>query len=179
MQLPSTFFDSWRGRLVFAHIMGVPPLHQNYTDWASCPEDRISISGYVWFFNGSPVSHSSKKQLTHALSSTEAKYMDLTAAVQDGLWLTLFFKCLNIPLTLPLHIFTDNAGAIALSEEATNHVCTKHIDLQFHFICAHIENGTFKPEWLSTHKKIADIFTKCLPRPIFLRHQAGLSLVIC
>jgi hypothetical protein len=74
-------------------------------------------------------SHSSKKQLTHTLSSTEAKYMALTAAIQDGLWLISFFECLRIPLSLPLRLFTDNTGAIALSEEATNHIRTKHIDL--------------------------------------------------
>jgi hypothetical protein len=80
-----------------------PALHGfSDSDWASCPEDQISVSGYVWFFNGGPVSHSAKKQMTHALSSTEAKYMALTGAVQDGLWLRSFFTCIGIPLTLPL-----------------------------------------------------------------------------
>lgn len=165
-------------RTHYGGVTAMPELHGfSDSDWASCPEDRISISGYVWFFNGGPVSHSSKKQLTHALSSTEAEYMVLTAAIQDGLWLTSFFECLKIPLTFLLRLFADNAGAIALSEEAANHIRTKHIDLRYHFIHAHIEEGTFKPEWLSTHKNVADIFTKCLPSPLFLRHQSGLSLL--
>jgi hypothetical protein len=147
------------------------------SDWATCPEDRISITGYIWFFNGGPVSHSSKKQITHALSSTEAEYMALTAAIQEGLWLISFFGCIKLPLSLPLRLFADNAGAIALSKEAANHTRTKHIDLRYHFIRAHIEAGTFLPEWLSTHRNTADIFTKCLPHPVFLRHQSGLSLM--
>jgi hypothetical protein len=130
-----------------------PALHGfSDSDWASCPEDRVSISGYVWFFNGGPVSHSAKKQTTHALSSCEAEYMALTAAVQDGLWLQSFFACVTIPLSLPLRLFADNAGAIALSQEAANHIRTKHIDLRYHFIRRHIEEGTFLPVWLSTHK---------------------------
>ena len=38
-----------------------PTLH-GYSDsnWATYPEDRVSITGYVWFFNGGPISHSAK-----------------------------------------------------------------------------------------------------------------------
>lgn len=155
-----------------------PALHGfSDSDWASCPEDRISISGYVWFFNGGPVSHSAKKQTTHALSSCEAEYMALTAAIQDGLWLQSFFACITIPLSLPLRLFADNADAIALSQEAANHIRTKHIDLRYHFICRHIEEGTFLPVWLSTHKNTVDIFTKPLPCPVFVQHPASLSLM--
>lgn len=164
-----------------AHYGGAginPSLHGfSDSDWASCPEDRISISGYVWFYNGGPVSHSAKKQTTQALSSTEAEYMALTSAIQDGLWLQSFFGCLSIPLSLPLQLFADNAGAIALSKEAANHTRTKHIDLRYHFIRRHIEEKTFAPVWLSTHKNTADIFTKLLPRPAFMHHRSGLALV--
>jgi hypothetical protein len=76
-----------------------------------------------------------------------------------------------------LRLFADNAGAIALSQEAANHIRTKHIDLRYHFIRRHIEEGTFLPVWLSTHKNTADIFTKPLPRPIFVQHRASLSLM--
>jgi hypothetical protein len=60
--------------------------------------------------------------------------MALTGAMQDGLWLQSFFSCIGIPLTLPLWLFADNAGAIALSKEVANHIQTKHIDLCYHFI---------------------------------------------
>jgi hypothetical protein len=155
-----------------------PNLHGfSDSDWASCPEDCISISGYVWFYNGGPVSHSAKKQTTQALSSTEAEYMALTGAIQDSIWLQSFFNSLSLPLPLPMQLFTDNAGAIALSKEAANHVRTKHIDLRYHFIRRHIEAKTFIPVWVSTHKNTADIFTKILPRPAFVHHRTGLSLV--
>jgi hypothetical protein len=155
-----------------------PALHGfSDSDWASCAEDRISMTGYVLFFNGRPISHSAKKQATHALSSTEAKYMALTAVIQDGLWLQSFFTCAKIPISLPLQLFTDNTGAVALSKEAANHIHTKHIDLRYHFIRRHIEEGTFLPIWLSTHKNVANIFTKSLPRPLFIHHRSGLALV--
>jgi hypothetical protein len=155
-----------------------PTLHGfSDSDWASCPEDRVSVTGYVWFYNGRPISHSAKKQMTHALLSTEAEYMALTAAVQDGLWLISFFQCVTIPIMTPLQLFADNAGAIALLKEAANHIRTKHINLQYHFIRRHIEDRTFLPMWLLTHKNTTDIFTKILPRPLFIQHRSGLTLV--
>jgi hypothetical protein len=92
------------------------------SDWVSCSEDQISITRYVWFLNGGPILHSAKKQTTHALSSTKAEYMALMAAIQDRLWLQSLFGCLSFPLSLSLHLFSNNAGAIALSKEAANYI---------------------------------------------------------
>ena len=74
-------------------------------DWASCPEDRISVTGYCWFFHGGVVSHISKKQTTQALSSTEAEYMAIAAAFQEGLWLRSFFGLLDIPISTPIRLY--------------------------------------------------------------------------
>ena len=122
-------------------------------DWATCPEDRVSITGYCWFYHGSVISHMSKKQSTQALSSTEAEYMAITSALQEGLWLRTFFQLLSIPFPTPIHLYVDNAGAIAVSREASNNHRTKHT------------------------KNIADILTKALPHPLFSCHVSGLSLV--
>jgi hypothetical protein len=103
--------------------------------------------------------------------------MALTAAIQDRIWLQSFLGCLATPIPLPLHLFADNAGAIALLKDAANHIRTKQIDLRYHFIRRHIESNTFLPIWLSTHKNTADIFTKPLPRPAFIHHRSGLALV--
>ena len=145
-------------------------------DWATCPEDHISITGYCWFYHGGVISHVSK-QCTQVLSSTEAEYMAIAAAFQEGLWLCTFFHSLHIPLPLPIQLYINNAGAIALSKEASNNHHTKHIDIRFHFCRNHIESGTFSTEWLASSKNTADILTKALPHPLFSRHVSGLLLV--
>jgi Reverse transcriptase (RNA-dependent DNA polymerase) len=148
-------------------------------DWATSPNDRVSISGYCWFFYGGMVSHSSRKQQTQALSSTKAEYMAVTATLQEGLWLCSFLQTLYQPQPTPMHIYVDNAGAIALTKEAANNHCMKHIDVHYHFCRSHIGSGTFLPEWVASACNTADIFTKLLPRPVFAQHVQGLSLVSC
>lgn len=146
-------------------------------DWASNPSNRLSITGYAWFYAGGIIAHASKKQSTQALSSTEAEYMAITHTIQDGLWLRSMFSELHISLPTPIVIHIDNTGAISLSKEAKNHIRSKHIDVRYHFIRGHIERGTFLPRWLPSHHNTADILTKPLARPLFLKHVIGLQLV--
>jgi hypothetical protein len=146
-------------------------------DWAGSPDDRLSISGYAWFFAGGLIAHVSKKQSTHALSSTEAEYMAVTHAIQEGIWLKSLFTALHVPTPLPIVLYVDNTGAIALSKEARFHIRSKHIDIRYYFIREYIENGVFLPNWLPSHKNVSDILTKALPRPLFVKHVEGLQLV--
>jgi hypothetical protein len=57
------------------------------SDWGSNPEDRRSVIGYIFCINGSPVSWSSKRQKTIALSSIEAEYMAVTQAAKEAIWI--------------------------------------------------------------------------------------------
>lgn len=146
-------------------------------DWASSPIDRLSISGYIWFYAGGVIAHVSKKQTTHALSSTEAEYMAATHVIQEGLWIKSLLVALHVNIPFPIIIHMDNTGAISLSAEARNHIRSKHIDVRYHFIREHVERGTFLLTWVPSHKNTADILTKALPRPLFEKHMPGLQLV--
>ena len=68
---------------------GNEPLLYAYAnaDFAGDTEDRTSMGGYAIFLKNSVVSWSSKKQIIVALSSTEAKYMVLSEAAREVLWL--------------------------------------------------------------------------------------------
>ena len=144
--------------------------------WANSVGHR-SISGYIWFYAGRLISHVSKKQSTIALLSTEAEYMAATHVVQEGLWLESLFNELRILFPTPIKIYLDNTGAIALSTAAKFHDRSKHIDLCYPFVRHHINRKVFVFQWIPSHKNVADIFTKALPRPLFSKFLLALGLV--
>ena len=110
-------------------VLKHPKLH-TYADasWAN-EAGCCSVSGYTWFYAGGLISHVSKKQMTVALSSTEAEYMAVTHVIQEGLWLKSRFAELLLPSQVPIKVFLDNTGAIVLSMVAKFHQHTKHIDM--------------------------------------------------
>jgi len=67
---------------------GTGDLHM-YSDsnWASNTIDRHSITGYISYFGSAPISWSSQKQPTVALSTMEAKYMALAKTTCEAIWL--------------------------------------------------------------------------------------------
>ncbi|GJV39926.1 retrovirus-related pol polyprotein from transposon TNT 1-94 [Tanacetum coccineum] len=61
-------------------------------------------------------------------------------------------------------MYCDNKSAIALSCNNVQHSRSKHIDIRFHFIKEHVENGVIKIYFVNTEYQLADIFTKALAR---------------
>ena len=149
-----------------------PHLHlYGYSD-ANCGNDidsRKSTSGYIFFISGGPISWSSKKQSTIALSSTEAEYMALTHASKEAIWLRRFLRELDFEFQEqePTLIFEDNQSAIALAKNPVHHARSKHIDIQYHFIRDKVETGEIELRYTPTTEMIADAMTKPLARPQF------------
>ncbi|XP_073138386.1 secreted RxLR effector protein 161-like [Henckelia pumila] len=65
------------------------------SDWAGSIDDRKITSGYVFCIGTKPISWSSKKQKTIALSSAEAEYIAATDAACEAIWLQIILKNLQ------------------------------------------------------------------------------------
>ena len=67
-------------------------------------------------------------------SSTEAEYIALSTATQEGIWSRRLMNDIGLRQDNPSVIYEDNQGAIELSKNPKFHSRTKHIDIAFHFV---------------------------------------------
>ncbi|GJV13716.1 hypothetical protein Tco_1355257 [Tanacetum coccineum] len=64
-------------------------------------------------------------------------------------------------------MYCDNKSAIALCCNNVQHSRAKHINVRYHFIKEHVENGIVELYFVRTEYQLADIFTKPFPRERF------------
>ena len=126
------------------------------------------------------ISWSSKKQHVVALSSTEAEYIAQTHMAKEALWLHSFLQELRSTPDDPLIINCNNQGAIALAKDNKFHVCTKHIDVRYDFICEAVEDRKVMVQYIPTRDNVSDIFTKPLAKAKFqeLAELLGLRVIM-
>lgn len=138
----------------------------SYADWASDQTDRRSTTGYCFSLNknGSIISWKTKKQQTVALSTCEAEYIALAATVQESLYLLQLMKGLSDECYVPVKIFGDNQGAIALSKNPICRQRCKHIDIKYHFIRSVLSDRKITIEYCPTTDMVADVLTKSVTK---------------
>jgi hypothetical protein len=130
-------------------------------DFAGDSNDRKSTTGWIFTFNGSPISWASKKQGLVTRSSMESELVAGSFASVEGIWLVRLAKDFKLNFT-PIPLFTDNQSFIAYTKSDASSTRTKHIDVHFHYTRDQVTNGIIKLHYISTHDNIADILTKAL-----------------
>jgi hypothetical protein len=67
-------------------------------------------------------------------------------------------------------------GAIYLAKNASTTTRTKHIDIRYHFIREHVDNGKIKIKFVRSEDNTADIMTKNLSGELFHKHNNNIFL---
>ena len=150
----------------------------SYTDadWGGCPDTRRSTSGYCVFLNDNMISWSAKRQPTVSKSSAEAVYRGVANVVSETCWVRNLLLELHCPIRMATLVYYKNVSAVYLSDNLVHHQCTKHIEMDIHFVRENIKCGDVRVLHVPSRFQIADIFTKGLPQVLFDDFRSSLSV---
>ncbi|CAK1590673.1 unnamed protein product [Parnassius mnemosyne] len=132
------------------------------SDYASDVDTRGSTTGYIFMINGGPITWSSQKQKTIALSTTKAEFVAACEAAKEMIWLRqLMLDCKCVTM------FIDNQSAIKLINNPVYHKRMKHIDVKYYFIREKVELCMININYVPSKDQLANILTKALPTQTF------------
>jgi hypothetical protein len=140
------------------------------SDWATNKNDRKSISGFVLYFQDTPILWKSQSQKTVALSSTEAEYYATSEATKEIKFIIQVLESLGIEVQKPIILHLDNVGAIFVAETPSATKQTRHIDARYHFVRDYIVDGTNCIIFVSSKHNKADLFTKNVTSEVYEEH---------
>ena len=131
-----------------------------------------STSGFgVWGRTGL-VTWASKLQAVTALSSTEAEYYAASVCGVEVLAGRHFEQDLTgKDAMMPTPLFIDNSACVELGKHFSACKRVKHIDRRVYFLTDYQSMGHIEIMPIATKDNTADIWTKPLPKPLFLKHR--------
>lgn len=143
-------------------------------------DDGRSTTGHVFYYADCPITWSSHKQETVALSSCEAEFMAATDAAKQAIWLQELLAEIQGTECEKVAIMIDNKSAIALTKNPVFHGRNKHIHKRYHFIRECVDNELIEVHHIAGTKQRADILTKSLRRLKFreMRELIGVEDVL-
>ncbi|GKA37643.1 hypothetical protein Tco_0724208 [Tanacetum coccineum] len=117
-------------------------------------DDLRSQTGFVFVMNGGAVDWKSSKQSTTAMSSMEAKYIDVAEAAMEAIWIR----------------------AITIADEPGVQKGAKHFRRKYHFIREVIQEGDIRILKVHTDNNLADPLTKPMPCTKHVEHARSIGL---
>ena len=131
------------------------------SDYVGDLDKHRSTTGYVFTLSQTRVSLA-LYFCTVALSMTEAKYMALTEAVKETIWLQGLMDNLGIKQDF-LKVNYDSMSVIYLAKNQVYYTRTKHIDVRHHFVRDVLGDGDSESKKIHTKNNPADMLKKVIP----------------
>ena len=83
----------------------------------------------------------------------------MSDATQEAIWLKTILSELKVSLQ-QVTMCNDNMSSMQIIKNPTSHHRAKHIDVRFHFIRDHYENGNISLQYIESAQLCADFLTK-------------------
>jgi hypothetical protein len=128
------------------------------------------------FLDTNLVSWSSKSQNVISRLSAKAEYRAMANCVAEACWLRQLLQELHTLLTKSTLIYYDNFSAVYLSTNPIQDQCTKHVEIDLHFVWEHVAISDVCVLHMSITSQFTDIFTKGLPTSLFLEFWSSLII---
>ena len=144
------------------------------SDYASDPDSRRSVSGYILYVRGVPICWRSKAQKSITLSSSEAEWIALSEATKEIMFVLQLLESMKIKVKLPIIVRVDNVGAIFMSKNINTSSRSKHIDIRTKYVNEYCEDGIIKIIFVKSAENDSDIMTKNLGGDLYTTHSKKL-----
>ena len=115
--------------LTYSHNSDLSPHAYMDADYRGCKYTQRLTSRYIFIMAGGPVTWSSKRQATVALSTIEAEYVAMFRCMQQMIWMHSWLDEVEVRYTALGLIRGDNQGVITLTKTTKDHGKVKHINI--------------------------------------------------
>eukprot|EP00961_Rhodomonas_salina_P170864 2303698-Rhodomonas_salina.1 len=145
------------------------------SDYASDPDTRKSVTGYVLSLNNALISWKAKRQDCVTLSSVEAEYVAASMACQEVVYLRAMLRGFGYKQLGPTVVWEDNAACIQIANNPVNSKFTRHIDTRRYYVRDLVHDGELVLVKCAGTNNVADALTKSLPGPAWKLHRPYLT----
>ena len=146
------------------------------SDFAGDINTRKSTSGYAFIISGAATVWGSKQQREVVSSTSAAEYLAANFAGKETLYSKYILRDLGLELKSPT-IFCDNNSCLKWLKDRMACKKSKHIDTAYHFTRSLVERKEVKFTFCKSSDNVADMLTKSLPAPQFMKLRAKCGLM--
>jgi hypothetical protein len=128
------------------------------------------------YLNGMLVSWGCSKQALVALSTMESEFISAARGVQKAMGCYYLVKELGMNMQLLMKLRMDNQAAITCIMNEANSSKIKHVDIKHKYIKDLYQHKIIMPSYISTTEMRANILTKIMPGPTFIRLRTMIGI---
>ena len=86
----------------------------------------------------------------------------MATVTSEVVWLLALLKTFGLDQNQPAFLYCDSKAALYIAANLVFHECTKHIEVDCHFILSKLQDGVIKTFHVPTRHQIADCFMMAL-----------------